>query len=266
MPDPFLTGLLLKMATSALIVVAASLVVERSGPFLGAMIATLPISAGPSYAFLAYEHGAAFVERSSLVSLSANAATALFIVGHAALAQRRGVVASVMGALAAWLVAAWGLTRLDLSLGAALALNAAAYGGALVLARRYVGARAAGAAGRKPWWAVPARAAGVMALVGVVVLVGRWIGPRAAGLAALVPVVLTSLALVLQPRIGGPATAAVLTNGLPGMIGFTLSIVVLHLAAVPLGVGPALLMALAVCVAWNLGLMVAQRLRAPAGA
>jgi hypothetical protein len=263
MTDPFITGLLIKMATSAVIVVAASLVVERTGPFLGAMIATLPISAGPAYAFLAYEHGPAFVETSSLVSLAANAATALFIVLYAGLAQRRGVVASVAGALGAWLVAAWVVTRFDWSLPAAIALNAAAYGGALLLSQRFLGGAPGRSTAPKPWWAIPARAAGVMFLVAVVVLAGRLIGPKAAGLAALMPVVLTSLALVLHPRIGGPATAGVMANGLPGMIGFTTSIVVLHVTVVPLGSVVALCAALGVCVLWNVGLTVRQRLRRP---
>ncbi|KAA2242271.1 hypothetical protein [Salinarimonas soli] len=263
MADPFLIALALKMVTSALIVVAASLVVERAGPFLGAMIATLPISAGPSYAFLAYEHGPAFVEASSLVSLAANAATALFIVLYAALAQRHGVAASIAGALAAWLVTAWTITRFDWSLPAGIALNVAAYGGALLAARRFLGRSSGRGPAAKPWWAVPARAVGVMCLVATVVVVGRLIGPKAAGMAALVPVVLTSLAAVLHPRIGGPATASVMANGLPGMIGFTTSLVVLHVAVVPLGSVLALLAALAVCVGWNVGLTVRQRLLRP---
>lgn len=262
MPDPFLLGLLLKMATSALIVVTASLIVERSGPFLGAMVATLPISAGPAYAFLAYEHGAGFVERSSLVSLSVNPATAIFIVVYAALAQGRGMVASVAGALAAWLAVASALTALGLSLPAALAVNALVYGGAVAATRRFLAAGLVGTAGPKPWWALPARAAGVMALVAVVVLAGRFVGHSAAGLAALAPVVLTSLAVVLHPRLGGPATAAVLANGLAGMVGFTLSIVLLHLTVASLGAAAALLLALGVCVAWNLGLMARERRRA----
>ena len=59
--------LVMKMLTSAAIVVGASLVVERSGPFLGAMIVTLPISAGPAYAFLAVDHGSAFIASSALI-------------------------------------------------------------------------------------------------------------------------------------------------------------------------------------------------------
>ncbi len=136
MSDPFLLGLALKMIASAAIVVAASLIVERTGPFMGAMIATLPISAGPSYVFLAYEHGPAFIERSSLVSLTVNAATAGFIVVYAALAQRRGLLISLGSALVFWLVAAWVITRFEWSLPRAVVLNAAAYGGAILVTRK----------------------------------------------------------------------------------------------------------------------------------
>jgi len=38
------------------------------------------------------------------------------------------------------------------------------------------------------------------------------------------------------------------------LIGFGLAIVIMHLAAQPLGRGTALTLALAMCVAWNLGL------------
>ena len=71
--DWFWLALAVKLAASAGIVVTASFLVERSGPFLGAMIATLPISAGPAYVFLALEHGPAFIAQSSLASLSVNA-------------------------------------------------------------------------------------------------------------------------------------------------------------------------------------------------
>ncbi len=48
MPHSFWLLLAAKMLTTAIIVVAASKIVERAGPFIGAMVATLPISAGPS--------------------------------------------------------------------------------------------------------------------------------------------------------------------------------------------------------------------------
>src|SRR4051812_49581812 len=84
--DPFWLALLAKMLTSAVVVVTASLVVERTGPFVGAMVATLPISAGPAHAYLAAEHGAALVAESALISLSVNAPPRAFVVTYALLA------------------------------------------------------------------------------------------------------------------------------------------------------------------------------------
>ncbi len=83
MLDWFWLTLAAKMAASAGIVVTASFLVERSGPFLGAMIATLPISAGPAYVVLALEHGPGFIAQSSLASLSVNAGTILFLTLYA---------------------------------------------------------------------------------------------------------------------------------------------------------------------------------------
>jgi hypothetical protein len=52
----FWYGLALKMAMTAAIVVVASVAVERSGAFLGALIAALPTAAGAAYIILALEH------------------------------------------------------------------------------------------------------------------------------------------------------------------------------------------------------------------
>jgi hypothetical protein len=95
-----------------------------------------------------------------------------------------------------------------------------------------------------------------MALVGVVIATGRLLGPGAAGIAAVVPIVMTSLAVILHPRLGGAATASVFAHSLPGLVGFGLAIAVLHLAIVPLGTASALLLGLATCILWNAGLMV----------
>jgi hypothetical protein len=66
-----------KMLLTMSIVVAASFLVERSGPFLGAMIATLPISAGPSYVFLAMDHGAGFIAQSAVATIITNGVNAI---------------------------------------------------------------------------------------------------------------------------------------------------------------------------------------------
>lgn len=262
--DPFWLALLAKMLTSAVIVVAASLVVERTGPFVGAMVATLPVSAGPAYAFLAAEHGAAFVGESALASLGVNAATGALVIVYAVLARRYSLQIALSGGALVWGLGAWVVLQARWTVPVALVLNAAVHGAGIVFTHRFGTTAKAGRVVRL-WWDVPLRAAGVMALVGVVIATGRLLGPGAAGIAAVVPVVMTSLAVILQPRIGGPATAAVFAHSLPGLVGFCLALAVLHVAAVPLGVVPALLLGLATCILWNAGLMVwkVREARAP---
>ena len=78
----------LKLGATAAVVVVASYVVERSGPFLGALVAALPTAAGAAYVILAIEHPPAFVAASAVGSVASNAAVALFALAYAALAQR----------------------------------------------------------------------------------------------------------------------------------------------------------------------------------
>jgi hypothetical protein len=67
--------------------------------------------------------------------------------------------------------------------------------------------------------------------------------------------------LILHPRIGGPATAAVIANSGWGMMGFGIAIAVLHLAALRFGSAVGLSLALMTCVSWNLGLWWLSRRR-----
>jgi hypothetical protein len=69
---------------------------------------------------------------------------------------------------------------------------------------------------------------------------------------ALFPVVFTSMMLILHPRIGGPATAAVIANAGWGLMGLGIAIAVLHVAALQFGSAIALSLALMTCVGWNL--------------
>src|ERR1043165_2986011 len=86
---PFLLSLALRMAVSAAFVVIASTITERSGPAVGALVATLPVSAGPSYIFLAIDHDDAFIAQSAVASLPITAATAVMCLVFVHLAQHR---------------------------------------------------------------------------------------------------------------------------------------------------------------------------------
>lgn len=254
MIDPFWLLFAAKLALAAGIVVAASLLVERSGPVLGAMIATLPISVGPAYVFLAMEHDSGFIAGSAVASLAVNTATAVFLTLYSLLARSRSLAVSLPLGLLGWGAMAAAVSRVDWTLPGAVALNLIVFAACLPVALRGLAATPpVRAAGRR--WDIPARAAAVTGLIAAVLLIGRALGPAAAGFAALAPVVTGSLALLLHPRIGGPATAAVFANALIGMVGYIPALSLLHLAAPALGSTAALGLALAACVLWNAAML-----------
>lgn len=258
MIDPWLLLLVFKMATAAAVVVGCSLLAERSGPVIAAMIATLPISIGPVYIFLALDHDAAFIAQGALGSMSANLANAALCFVYVILAQRFGTVACLGAALLGWLAALLLLRAVEPSFPILIITTIIVYGGLHRLFRRYRAARPAHQPSR-PWYLIPMRAGFVATLAAVVTTLSSQVGPAWSGVLAALPVVLTSMIAMLQPRIGGPAMAAVLANSALPLIGFCMAIGSVHLAAVPLGSPLALTLGLAISITWNLGLMLLSR-------
>jgi hypothetical protein len=253
-PDlTFIILLVLRMAIAAAFVVSASFVTERSGPAIGALIATLPISAGPSYVFLALDHDAAFIAQGALASLPINAATVFLGLTYVLLSQRHGVVVSCAGAVAVWLVLAFFVRMVDWSLAGGVLVNVIAYAICTPLMQRYRHIDKMPPIARR-WYDVPLRASLVAALVGTVVTLSGWVGPTISGILALFPMVFTSMMLILHPRIGARATAAVIANSAWGLMGFGLAIAVMHVAVLQFGSAIGLSLALATCVSWNLAL------------
>ena len=248
----FILLLVLRMAVAAAFVVSASIITERSGPVIGALVATLPISAGPSYVFLAIDHDAAFIAQGALSSLPINAATIFLGLTYVVLAQRHSFAVSVGSAVAVWIVLASIIRLFDWTLTAGLAVNLVAFGVCIPLLARYRHVKMPLVTRR--WYDIPFRAALVATLVAIVVSTSGWVGPRVSGVIALYPIVFTSMMVILHPRIGGPPTAAVLANSAWGLLGFGMAIAVMHAAVVNFGSAVGLLLALATCVTWNLTL------------
>jgi hypothetical protein len=252
-PDlTFLLTLALRMAVTAAFVVSASMITERTGAVIGALVATLPISAGPSYVFLALDHDTAFIAESALASLPINAPTIFFALTYVVLAQRHSTLVSCVGAVPVWIALAVLERTVQWSLAGGLFANAVAFAICLPLLRRFRHVKMPLITRR--WYDIPLRASLVAALVATVVTLSRWVGPSVSGTIALFPVVLTSMILILHPRIGGPATAALIANSGWGLLGFGVAVAVLQVAVLRFGSPVALSLALLTCVTWNLGL------------
>lgn len=264
MIDPWLGLLLLKMAVAAAIVVSCSLLAERVGPQLAAMIATLPISAGPVLAFLALEHDADFIATSVLGSMNSNLANASLSLVYVLLAQRFGTLVSLGTALITWVAAIALLREFALPFPATLVLTIVVFPVLHRIFRPYLAARPIKPAGRL-WYVLPLRAAAVATLTGVVTTLSATVGPAWSGVLAALPLVLSSLIAILHPRIGGPASAAVIANSALGLLGFGLGLAVVHITAPLVGSWPALGLGLLVCMLWNLALIgYARGARRPA--
>jgi uncharacterized membrane protein (GlpM family) len=256
----FLLALLLRAAVSAAVVVTATVVAEAAGPFWGGLIVSLPISSGPAYVMLALQHDAAFIAASALAGFAVNAAAFVFLAVLALLAPRVRWGWALLAALAAWTLGALLIRQVAWDALSASLMNLGVVLACLLLTRsvgREMGTPRTRA--RHRWFELPARAALVGLMVGAIVTFSYTLGPALTGMAAAFPVGFTSFALLVLPRMGGPMGAAIMASALRALPGFALAMLTLHLAAVPLGVGPALLLALAPSLAWSAMLMLGRR-------
>ncbi len=257
----FTLGLLLKIAMTASIVVAASLVVERSGPFIGSLIASLPTAGGAAMIILAFQHGSFFIAESAIGSMVAGAIVAVFALAYAALAQRQSLLVSLGGAFFVWFAAA-ALSRLvDWSAAGAIVLTAIVFPLTILAGRRF---RSEGARQKVKLTSADLawRAAVVTICVIVVTAASYSIGSYWSGLLAFFPVAMASFFVILHPRIGGPAAASVAAHVQAPLIGLNLGLLLVHWLAVPVGVWWSYLIGLGAGISWNAMLWLVRHRRA----
>jgi len=238
-----------KLALTASVVVTASMVTERAGPLIGALVVTLPVTVWPAFVFLALDHDATFLSASAVAGLAINAITAIFMLIYVLLALKLSLVVSLAIALATWISLALVVRSIAWSFVTAGLLNIVLYPCCLWLSNRF--RAAAMPAVTTKWYDVPLRAIFVCSLMATVLVIGNWAGPITTGMIAVFPISTTCTMLILQPRIGGPATAAVVANGIWGIAGISGGLTALYLTVEGFGIFPALALALAVPLTWN---------------
>jgi len=251
----FWSELILKMVMTAAVVVIVSITVERSGPFLGSLIAALPTAAGAAYVILAIEHPPQFIAASAIGSVASTAGVAIFAAIYAMLAQRHGLVASLGIALAIWFLIAAALRLVAWTPLTSVILNVVVFAVTIALCWRY---RTAGPPRKfvRSALDIPFRAFASALVVAIVTTVSYSIGSFASGVFAVFPIVLCCSIVILHPRVGGPASASMLAHAQIALIGLWLGFL-----AVPLGSWWALTIGLAVCMAWSGVLWIVRRRR-----
>jgi hypothetical protein len=250
--DPmFWFSLALKIAITVGITVAASIVVERSGPFIGALIASLPTAGGAALIVLAMDHTPAFIAQSVIGSMVVDAVCAVYTLTYAALAQRYGLLVSLGGALVVWFAGALGSRLIDWTANTALLLDIVVFSITILAARRYLDA-----GGIKPHVDLTARdVAWRVAVVTLCVLLvtglSSSIGSYFSGVFAFFPVAMSSFFIILHTRLGGRAAASVAAHVQAPLVGLFLSLYAVHHLAEVIGVWWSYGIGLAIGVSWN---------------
>jgi hypothetical protein len=256
----FWYGLALKIAMTAGIVVAASVIVERSGPFIGALIASLPTAGGAALIILAFEHSPQFIADGMVGSLIANASVSVFALTYAALAQKRSLPVSLGIALLVWLAGVSVARVYPWTVVSAAVLDAVVFPLTIWASRPFriesVKSKVQ-LTGRDLAW----RAAIVTVVVIAVTTASHSIGSVASGIFAFFPVAMSSFFIILHRRLGGPAAASVAAHVQMPIVGLSLAFIAVHHLAVSLGIWWTYLIGLAICVGWNAVLWLRRQRR-----
>lgn len=218
---------LFKAGLTAAMVLLVLEVARRSGHRWAGMAAALPTITAPTLAWLAHERGLAFAVDAAVASISACAMLAVFSLGYALAARRRGRACALACGGGAALVLAWPAFATSTCLARAMLLGL----GCSALALWCMPRQAVPSATR----AHPARAALGTALVAgsvtaLAVTLGPALGGFATGALASAPVISAAAAMVAHTQGGHGAVASFLRGyawGLFGKAGFAIAFVLL---------------------------------------
>jgi uncharacterized membrane protein (GlpM family) len=254
--------LVARVALIAMFVILVAALAERLGPFLGGMVASLPLYTGPVYFMLALEHDADYIGAAVVGSLAICGAAPVFCLAYCVVAHRFSAPVCLAISIAAWGACAAIVRSHTWTLVEALLFVTPIYFVSVALARGFTRGVALRKAERK-WMDLPLRAGLVAITAGAIIWASSMMPPQLTGIFSVLPVIMSSLMMILHPRIGGAATAALFAHTLGGLVGmvaaFTLVGLIIHRVGVPV----ALSLGLVVTLAWNLLLILVKRLTAP---
>ena len=165
--------------------------------------------------------------------------------------------------MAIWFVGAAAFRLYDWTPLTALALNVLVFGATIPLSWRY---RTSGPVKKflRTAYDIPLRAITAAVVVAIVTTASYSIGSFVSGVFAVFPIVMASSVVILHPRVGGKATASMFAHSQIALIGLWLGFLALHYLVAPVGVWPALVLTLGVCIGWSFALWLFRARKRPA--
>lgn len=206
LPSDFsLPALLPRTLGTAAVVVSAGWAAMRLGPLAGGLLAGLPLVMGPGFFFLLRQTPAAVVAQMAAHTLLALCAVPVYLLAYMAALRHWPPWRALLGAVPAWVGAAWLLhagaayLALDQGPGRALALFAllTAAAGVWGVRLRLPRPSPPGPAG---WAQLVQRGLLAGAVIGWITTASHWLGPALAGALIGFPVVFSAATLTLHQR------------------------------------------------------------------
>ena len=236
----------LKLTLTPILIGVASLAGRRWGPAISGWLVGLPLTSGPIIFLLALAHGGSFAAAAATGTLAGTLSECVFCLASGWIVWRGGGWWAVVGGCVAFLLGAFILRDVTLSLAPLCAVIALALLASLWLMPDRRRAHAAtttepsassSAATRLPWWDLPARMVIATGFVALLTDLAPTLGPQMTGLLAPFPLYATILAAFAQRQQGAEAAVRVLRGLLLGLFSFASFFTVLALLLERLGAG-----------------------------
>ena len=212
-----------KLVLTPALIAVATLVGRRFGPSISGWLVGLPFTSGPVSLFLAFEQGTAFAAAAAAGSIAGVAASAVFAVAYAAMAQRYRWPASLAVGSVAFAIAVTALHAMPLESGLPFPLLALYAGGvtaAIAGIRLIPPPSALAEAPVPPRWDLPVRMAVATALVVIITSSAPLLGPQLSGLLTTYPIYAGVLAVFAHSQRGGAAATQVVRGLCYGILAF----------------------------------------------
>ncbi len=208
--------LLIKLTLTPLLMGGVTYASRRWGSSFGALLAGLPITAGPISIYLAIEEGSSFAGSAALGSLAGIGAVTLSYLAYVEVSRRTTPSLTIAAAVLAY----------GLAMGAALLLKpplvAIVIADATIVAVVFARARPTREKTRStapPPWDVPVRLLTSTAMVLAVTLCARLIGPGYSGFLSTIPVIAWPLIVFAHQQEGREQAIVVVLGVLKGSLG-----------------------------------------------
>ena len=256
-----MTLLIAKILSTVLIVLGLSSIAERAGPALAGVLAGFPLGVAIVFLFIGIEQGPYFITEAAAYTVGGFAATLCFNLAYWFISSRvrsHGFLVSILGSLMIFLLAAWLIAQLPLTVWTATLLVAVVAAISILLMRGHDETRI-GVAIKMTWPVIAFRAAIAVAVVLAVTGAAAAIGPKWSGLLAAFPITLFPVLIIIQFSYSVEDAATVIQAFPFGMPSLVVFVICAWATFEPLGVPLGFVVSIMASALWLTGLFVLKK-------